>query len=643
MSMGVTKRSALIQAACFLAAATLTVACYWVGLGGGFLLDDWPNFEQLFRYAKGEIDARGVIFTNASGPLGRPLSMASFVLTTEVAGTDPWAFRFMNLGLHVTNGALIVLVVYLVGRSADLEPDRNAWLSVAAGAFWLLIPLHVSTVLYPVQRMSQLSALFVLFGLALFLTARAALLQRPGSGSILAYLIMAMAVTTGAAVFAKENGALLPLLCATLHYGLPNASRLPALNWLFASVVVIPGVLILVALATSDYLALGYQGRAFTLEERLLTQPRVLWDYVVSLTVPDVSRMSLIRDDFPVSKGMVSPPETLIAIVAWGLAVWAAVRVRKHAPLVGCGVLFFLAAHAMESSVLPLEMVFEHRNYLPSVGLVITLVGAVNWLLSSQSIIPRRPALLLSSLPLGLMVMNATAVHARAIVWSDYRLLLAHAYEQRPESTRLAGLYVGWLLAHDSPDAALRVLDRHEAATTTPHPAIWTWRLLATCRADSADTSEAYRKWQGSMPKHIDIISLQAAILLVDQVEAGACPEIGMVAFADDMASWARSLHMPPTSHPAWRFKLLAGRLYASAQQWDKALRLLDDAYVASGENVGVAVILFQVAMSAGRVDAARDALARIRSRAPAWDRRLQEAVSAFQAALDTAENAKQQ
>ncbi|WP_428623424.1 tetratricopeptide repeat protein, partial [Sedimenticola sp.] len=132
-----------------------------------------------------------------------------------------------------------------------------------------------------------------------------------------------------------------------------------------------------------DYFSAGYRFRSFTLEERLLTQPRVVWFYLSQFALPLPGRFS-IEHDFVLSSGLLSPPSTLVAI--GGLAVWLVVGLgllaRLRTRLIGFLMLWPLATLAIESSFVPLEMVFEHRMYIPTIGLlglVGVAVSRVHW------------------------------------------------------------------------------------------------------------------------------------------------------------------------------------------------------------------------------------------------------------------------
>ena len=113
----------------------------------------------------------------------------------------------------------------------------------------------------------------------------------------------------------------------------------------------------------------GYEGRDFDLLQRLLTQARVLFLYLGLLLIPDIRRFGLYHDDLVTSTGLFDPSSTFLAVVAWAVIVvfilWGA---RRRAPWAFASA-WFLVGHGMESTIVPLEQMHEHRNYVPSVGI----------------------------------------------------------------------------------------------------------------------------------------------------------------------------------------------------------------------------------------------------------------------------------
>jgi hypothetical protein len=111
----------------------------------------------------------------------------------------------------------------------------------------------------------------------------------------------------------------------------------------------------------------GYAFRSFTMSERVLTQSRIILYYLTLLIFPHPSRLNLDYD-FPISRTILDPPTTLISILIiaglMGYSIWVA----KKKPVLSFFILWYFGNLVIESSIFPLEMVYEHRLYLPAVG-----------------------------------------------------------------------------------------------------------------------------------------------------------------------------------------------------------------------------------------------------------------------------------
>jgi protein O-mannosyl-transferase len=441
-------QNALLLGACLL----IAFLAYRPGLSGDFVFDDQANILENDSLDITRLDGAHLwqaAWSGDSGPLKRPVSMVSFALNRYFYGLDPFAFKTANVLLHLLTGVAVYVFVLLVLRAyrrhdPHLDTARERAIALTTSAAWLLHPLNVSTVLYVVQRMAVLSALFTLAGLSFYLRGRERL--EAGSGSRFAMTACVLGCTA-LATLSKENGALLPLYLVVLEWVLYGfRSRYPAtqrfLNGFFFALVVLPCLLAALVLASGDYgWAQGYGSRDFSLGERLMTEARAIWLYISLVLVPDISRMGLFHDDFPISHGLLDPPTTLAALA--GLAgflagAWAA---RCRAPLLTLGVLFFLVGHGMESTFLPLEPVFEHRNYLPSLGL---LLPAAYLLLRAGPVVWMRAQ---GPLVLALLTALTLGTAARAGDWGN-PLLLALAEEQNHPASPRAAYEVGKVYAN---------------------------------------------------------------------------------------------------------------------------------------------------------------------------------------------------
>jgi protein O-mannosyl-transferase len=373
----VIKRSFIVFSLCLALLLSLAAWVYAPGTSGPALLDDYSSLGSLENVGESPEQAFDYILGDESGALGRSVSMATFVLEQALGAGDIATTKRVNIAIHLFNGFLVALLLLLLGRSKSMPFAPVA--AVLFAGVWVLAPLQVSTVLYLVQRMAMLAATFTLLSLVFYVHWRRSLGKGLGQ---LAWLIAAFcALIVG--VFAKENAIVaIPLILVLEVCGLQFLDdRGQIISWLrrltytlitFGSVV-----LMILLLFYWDWLSSRYWGREFSLEERVFTQARILWDYVGQFLLPDVQRMGIFHDDVVISTSLYSPISTLLSLVAWCLVIAGglAFLLVPGGGVVAYGLLFYPIAHTIESTVWPLELYFEHRNYLPSIGLSILMLG----------------------------------------------------------------------------------------------------------------------------------------------------------------------------------------------------------------------------------------------------------------------------
>ena len=191
-------RLQLAYGGAFWSLMALTFVIYEPGLQGPLLLDDYANLAPLHELEEYPERWREVIGSNESGPLGRPIAMLTFVGNRLSSGPSIEALKHANLMLHLLSGAL---VFWLAGRLLK-ERWADPWLGALwVATLWLTAPLSVSTVLYVIQRMAQLSALFMLVGLLTYVIGRQNMNTRPVHGALL--LISTFLLSTPIAAFSK--------------------------------------------------------------------------------------------------------------------------------------------------------------------------------------------------------------------------------------------------------------------------------------------------------------------------------------------------------------------------------------------------------------------------------------------------------
>ena len=458
-----------------------TILIYWPGVHGGFLLDDFGNIVQnsaLRIHSLSFSDLMAAAFSSGSGPLDRPVSMLSFALNEYFFGPAPYSMKATNIFIHALNGILVYAVAALIltGYQRRFRPELSRALvlgtALAVSAGWLLLPINLTSVLYVVQRMTSLSGTFVLGGVALYVWGRLRMLDNRAG---LWMLMTAMILGGGVGVLAKEIGALLPVYTLVIEWTLfgflrANGTRDKRLYVFYLFALVLPGILGLHWLWPGIETNFVHSGRLFTMDERLLTEPRVVLLYMAWSLAPNLNSLSLYHDDFPFSTSLLHPPTTWLAILAIATLLALAVWQRRKRPLLSLGLLWFFSGQLMTATVLNLELVFEHRNYLPDFGLLLAVFSLT--LLEAPV---ERLALARRTLVIGLIVLYAAILEVRVQQWSNplrYAIVTAAEHPDSPRATYDLGRLYATLI--DRPDSPLLpdAIKALEHAAAVPHASI---------------------------------------------------------------------------------------------------------------------------------------------------------------------------
>lgn len=516
----------------------LLVLCawlYWPGLGGPAMLDDGVNLRVIYSLQESPEYLRDVVLGNSSGPLGRPVSMLSFGLEQLYGDGTIRGFKRTNLCLHLLAGCLVAWFLHAVMPVLSVHVKPAYW-AVIGGGMWLLSPLFVSTTLYIVQRMTQLAALFCLAALVAYIKGRGLVVRRTWQGGGLIGLSLLFAVTAG---FSKENGLLtFPLLALTEIVICARAT--PGSRWQapVAWVVLVVGAAVGVALFLSgkyEVLLSGYRIRDFTVTERLLTQARVLLDYLVALLLPLRDGLGVYHDDYPVSRGLIDPPVTLVAVASWlVVAFYAARSIVRGTSAIGYGVLFFLAAHSMESSILPLEIYFEHRNYLPAVGLYLSLVFILMrcW----EKFPPARTTMVWG---LGAwFCLAAMSTGIQAAIWSREVVLLREVLGSHPKSARANASMSAVYARMGAIEQALQYAERSADLKEPIHLRHSVRALALHCMANKPVDGKLLIQLDDRMTEHalIDAGVSEGLQVFVEHANRGECPDTNVRPVLDAFA-----------------------------------------------------------------------------------------------------------
>ncbi|QWF16040.1 hypothetical protein [Lysobacter capsici] len=621
-----------------LAAMMLTVFAYWTGLSGPFLFDDQPNLSPIQSWLNGEMSWQSVMFGNESGLLGRPVSIGSFLLSAEFGGHNPFAYKLGNLIIHLLCGLLGWQVLRrLIAEDESLAPRADLLASIVM-ALWLLHPINVSTVLYSVQRMAQLSTLFALASLWTYLTARRQLIAGQLKLSLAGFFLLFPTLLL-AGLMSKENAAVAPLLCLVveLAYFLGRTEYKRVRQAFFGIFLVLPALVVIATLALAPAKLLGsYSERDFTLIERLMSQSRALMDYIVTILIPRTPLLGLYTDDFTPSTGLFSPATTAMSILALALISFAAIKLRKRAPTFFAGWFFFLAAHSVESGILPLELYFEHRNYLPGIGLILALVGLT-------ALLPKDlPLNLFSPKQLGFLIVGGFAIvftmgtAGRANVWQAEDTILEQGLKHHPGSLRAqltrATIALRQGNLKGSYDAFADLLASKNPRTQAVGRVSW---ITLDCMSGKPVSKEDMKLAMSYARPSLSMVEVPALRLLARVVREQGCGEVTNADIAEGIAFMLnRAGKQPDRSRAKWLTRFLAAEMYLHAGRIDEAQKQAELAWNASGD-LPVGALLANIYAGRGKKPEAERLLAILRQRIKPYDKAGQTEIAKAQALLD--------
>jgi len=439
----------------------LAILCYVPGLNSLFLFDDGPNLEALSQIQESSVTSAGFwefVFSGEAGPTGRPVSLFTFALQASAWSDNPFAFKLANLFIHVLSSVLLYGISYKLSLHMQATTRRASVVALATALIWTLHPIHTSTVLYAVQRMALLSNLFMLAGLYSFVCYR--LEQNTENLKSLAWLSLALASTGLLALFSKENAPSLVFYLLTLEFTL--FKNLPASRtyrqWRLVFLYLPAIALILLPLFSVGALQENYEEfRTFTMGERVLTQLRILWTYLAAIILPATGSVGIFHDTV-ISTSLLSPITTLLALIAWiALGLGLALKPGKYGAWL-FALCWFWSGHIIESTVVPLELFFHHRNYLAFFGIVFVLLFAFfNWL--PDTLVKFRGRLAITGIYLLLLALNTFRI---STMWSEPVRLAENWYEADPNTARNVEFYAMELARYgsDGEQLAAAVLSR---------------------------------------------------------------------------------------------------------------------------------------------------------------------------------------
>lgn len=595
----------------------ITALLYYPALHGPLLLDDFENLKPLADFSKNITTWRDVLTTSSSSALGRPIAMLSFIANQWASGGEVWAYKYTNLMIHLLCG---VLVFWLCGRllqQHSLKP--YCWMvALWVTAFWLLTPLQVSTVLYVVQRMAQLATLFVLAGLVTYVIGRQNLEDRPKLG--IALILSCFLFWLPIATLSKENGILLPLLTIVIEFFFFRFRATPVkkhfLVILYVIFLLFPALAIGIKLIIDPGFILdSYQTRDFTLGERLMTEARILFIYLWTLLIPYGPGLGLYHDDYIKSTGLMTPPTTLLSIFAWILIIALSVlslkvrtKIFNNASYVIFGLIFFLFAHVLESSILSLELYFEHRNYLPAVGIYISLGIA----LFSLALTLKKQSLFIFLFVL-LPITHGLASYPRIQTWMSWEHILFSSAHAHPQSARVHGDLA--IYYHNYGDIKNALFHLQEVEKLNPKfiASSALMRIAIYCRNNQPIPEVEYEQLKGKLNFN-DTTSVKNVFrILVSLMQYNTCQHLDFSKFSGILERWLSEPSSNQYLDTVWFIRVHFGKIYYYRGLINQAINQMDLAMALYPDRLEAGLIKLQYQLALNDSYGARKTLSELK------------------------------
>jgi tetratricopeptide (TPR) repeat protein len=412
-----------------------------------WILDDQPNILQNPRLHIEDLLPETLYQTifspqhldSKDNPqLNRPLARLSFALNWYFGKDSPAGYRIVNICIHFLTAFVLFLTIRaLLGapRVAGKYAGRENSIALLAATLWAVNPIQTQAVVYIVQRMASLSCFFYLLGIWGYIRGRT---SEECRHRMLFFLMTLVSFLAG--IGSKENAFLLPASLLLLEFTFFQDLSQPKVRRRFGcSMAACLGVLLMGGgwLFAEGKLSgyLDYSGRLFSPWERLLTEPRIVLYYLSQIFYPVPTRLS-IDHDVELSHSLFEPWVTLPAILAvLALIVFALLQARKR-PLVSFAVLFFFLNHVIESSVIGLELIFEHRNYLPSLFLFVPVACGLQWLTDHYRTRSQGFQYVIILFVILLMTGLGVSTHIRNMAWLDAKTFWEDAVRKAPLAMR---------------------------------------------------------------------------------------------------------------------------------------------------------------------------------------------------------------
>ena len=440
--------SAFVRLSTFALLSCLILVAYSNTFHSSWHFDDKPNIVNNYHLHLNDLQPESIVrtfFTNPRNPfhigdkMYRPIPCLTFALNWYFGRDDVFGYHIVNIIIHIFTAFFLFLTILNLFKTPNLKDkfkENEHLIALLASILWAVNPVQTQAVTYIVQRMAQMAAMFYILGIYSYIKGRIgnSLLER---SAWFVWCLFCFLFAVGS----KENAVMLPMALVLVEItffqdlSLQKTRRL--FLWIAAGIsvsVFLLGSLFFLRESPFSFLN-GYAHRPFSLAERLLTEPIIVIYYLTQIFYPVPNRLS-IEHDVIISSCFFKPWTTIPSIlIIVSLIGFGLLQIRKR-PLLSFTILFFFLNHIIESTIIPLELVFEHRNYLPSLFLFLPVSYGFNRMLVFYAKKNNFMSAVMVTFITLLVVCLCSSTFIRNRAWANKKTLWADAMIKAPKSAR---------------------------------------------------------------------------------------------------------------------------------------------------------------------------------------------------------------
>jgi len=407
-------------------------------------LDDYPNITGNSKLHVKDISPASIYETFFAHPesgkkLYRPIACLTFAINWYFGKENVIGYHIVNNSIHLLTAFILFLTILNLFRSPNLKDKYQGskyFITLLTATLWAINPIQTQAVTYIVQRMASMATMFYVLGIYFYIKGRT-----NNSRLISVFSYMGCFLSFVFALGSKENTATLPLALLLVEIVFFQKLHIPGTRrkilWVSVGTLlffILTGPMLFMKGDLLFFLN-GYENRSFTLLERLMTEPRILVYYITQIFYPVPNRLSIVHD-ITISTSLFEPWTTFPAILIIFLLIGIGISQIKKRPIVAFGILFFFLNHLIESTILPLELIFEHRNYLPSLFLFFPVSVGLIWIIDYYHKTHHSMYLIIISFVTLLLMGLGSATYIRNMAWATEKSLWEDAMKKAPGRAR---------------------------------------------------------------------------------------------------------------------------------------------------------------------------------------------------------------